>query len=143
MIKSTQTSIKFSNKNKLLNLYSFIDDYQDLIKQFIDILWEMDDIKPLCDKSITSKVKTQLSARIIQCAGKQASAIVRGARKKQSKRKYIIDKFNNEGKFKKARKLQAIYNKNIPSKPNPSIINPELDSRFIKIDLDNKTTFDG
>ena len=45
--------------------------------------------------------------------------------------------------LKKARKLQTVYDKIKISKPNIDNIEPELDSRFIKIDLENKTSFDG
>lgn len=143
MIKSTKTSLKFANKHKQNELKEFISAYRDLLSQFVDIMWEMEDVKPLADKTITSQIHTKLSARITQCAGKQASAIVRGTKKKQSKRKYVIDRLNAEGKFKKARKLQRVYDEVSITKPRLDRIEPELDSRFVAIDLDNATSFDG
>jgi IS605 OrfB family transposase len=143
MIKSTKTSIKFTNINKKQDIKLFLEEYKNVMSQFINVLWEMDDVKPLLDKNITSLISTWLSARMIQCAGKQASGVVRGVKKKQSKRKYMIDKLHNEGMFKKARKLQRIYDEISISKPNIDNIEPELDARFIKTDLNNATTFDG
>lgn len=143
MIKSTKTTLKFSNKNKLNNLSTFIDEYRRIVSLFVDKLWVKDDVKCLLDKELTDNVDTWLSSRAVQCAGKQASGIVRGCRKKQSKRLSQISKFEKLGMFKKARKLQQIYDKIKISKPNINCVNPELDERFVKIDLDNSTCFDG
>ena len=142
-IKSTKTSLLFSNTEKQEKLALFISEYKSVVSQFVDILWEMDEIKSLLPKEVTDQVSTWLSARMIQCAGKQASGIARGTKRKQEKRLFIINKLTNEGKFKQARKLQRIYDEVTLSKPRIDNINPELDSRFIKIDLDNSTSFDG
>lgn len=143
MIKSTKSTLTFSNANKLNNLNLFLNEYKRVLSLFIDLLWKQDKISSLLPKEITSQVSTWLSARAIQCAGKQASGIVRGTRTKQEKRLYVIKKFNKEGQYKKARALKAIYDANSISKPIVDNLEAELDSRFIKINLDNKTTFDG
>jgi putative transposase len=144
MIKSTKTTLKFSNKKKLDNLHSFIDEYRNVMSQFVNLLWNTENVKCLLDKDLTSKVNnTWLSARAIQCAGKQASGIVRGCKKKQQKRLFQINKFKKLGMFKKARKLQRIYDNIKISKPNIDIVQPELDNRFVKINLNNDTKFDG
>jgi IS605 OrfB family transposase len=143
MIRSTKISNKFSNKGKLENLHLFIDEYRNVVAKFVDLLWEAEKVPILLPKEITSQVETWLSARMLQCAGKQASGIVRGTKKKQSKRMFIINKMKKEGKFKQARKLQAIYDKNQVSKPDIQHVEPELDSRFVKIDTENETSFDG
>jgi IS605 OrfB family transposase len=41
------------------------------------------------------------------------------------------------------RGLQRIYNKTLVSKPDVALINPELDSRFVKFDFNSSTSFDG
>ena len=143
MIKSTKTSLKFSNQGKLEELQTLIDEYREVIKSFIDLIWDQEDLKPLLPKETTNQVTTWLSARMVQCAGKQASAIVRGTRAKQARRRFVIDKLVVGGKFKRARKLQRIYDEKSISKPNIDKVNPELDSRFVEIDLDNPTSFDG
>jgi transposase len=143
IIKSTKVSTKFSRKNKKINLSNFISEYQKITSYFIDALWGLEKVPVLLDKSLTSGVKTHLSARVIQAAGKQASGIVRGTRKKQERRLYQINKFKSLGMHKKERKLQKIYDENRVSKPSIGNINPQLDSRFVKIDFVNSGEFDG
>jgi IS605 OrfB family transposase len=143
VIRSTKTNNKFSNKEKLEQLHLFINEYRNVVSQFVDLLWEQDKIPTLLPKETTDKVNTWLSARMIQCTGKQASGIVRGTKKKQNKRLFVINKLKEEGKFKQARKLKAIYDKKHSKKPNINEVEPELDSRFVKIDLENDTSFDG
>ena len=113
------------------------------MEKFINILWEFENIPSLLPKEITSKINSWLSQRAIQSAGKQASAIIRGTRKKQEKRLFIYNKLIEDGKFKKARKLKVIIDKTKFSKPNLKNVNPELDERFVKQDWNNHTSFDG
>jgi IS605 OrfB family transposase len=143
VIRSTKTTLKFSNKNKLDNLHLFIEEYRRVVGLFVDILWDMENVPNLLPKEITSQINTWLSARAVQCAGKQASGIVRGTKAKEHKRQFIINKLNNECKFKQARKLEAINNKLKSSKPNINKVEPVLDSRFVKVVLNNETSFDG
>lgn len=144
MIRSTKITLDSLNQGKLNDLNSFIDEYRRLIVKFIDILWEIENVPSLIPNEITSKVSTHLSKRIVQCTAKQASAIVRGCKKKQEKRLYQINKFISLNQPKKARKLQHIYNKTKISKPNITNIPCELDERFVKINLNkNETSFEG
>jgi len=143
MIKSTTTTIKFANQVKKKTLNDLRKEYRNVVSTFVNLIWNLDKIPTLLPKEITSKIDTWLSARMLQCAGKQASGIVRGTKKKQEKRKWMIDKLNKERKHKKARKLQKIYDKITTSKPEIGSVDLELDSRFVKVDLDNDTVFDG
>lgn len=143
MIKSTKTSLKFSNKTKLVNLQSFLHEYRRVVSIFVDKLWDLEKVPNLLPKEYISDVETWLSARSVQCAGKQASGIVRGTKQKQKQRLFIIEKLNKTGYYKKARALKRIYDTTIITKPKIDNIQPELDSRFIKIDLENTTSFDG
>jgi hypothetical protein len=142
VIRSTKTTLKFSNKNKLDNLYLFLDEYRRVVELCVDILWDMEKVPNLLPKEITSQINTWLSARAVQCAGKQSAAIVNGTKAKEHKRQFIINKLNNECKFKQARKLETINNKLKSSKPNINEVEPVLDSRFVKVVLDNETSFD-
>ncbi len=143
MIKSTKSSLKFTNTGKRGRLNEFIAEYRRVVSGFVDILWTENKVSLFIPKETTSKIDTWLSARAIQCAGKQASGIVRGTKKKQEKRLWKINDFNKKGMFKRARELQAIYDYVTVSKPSINNVEPELDSRFVKIDLDNETSFDG
>ena len=146
MIKSSKISIKFANQNKIDKIEDFIKEYKNVTQQFVDILWNSyqnkEHISSLIPKTITSKINSWISKRTIQCAAKQASGIVRGTIKKQKQRDFIIKKLNNEGKFRKARKLFAKFQKNKISKPELKEISPELDSRFIKISQNNNNSFE-
>lgn len=143
MIRSTTSSIKFSNTGKLQTIHQFIDEYRRVVSQFVDLLWCMEKIPSLLPKEITSQVETWLSARMLQCAGKQASGIVRGTQTKQKRRLFVINKLKEQKLYVKARKLQRIYDENSISKPNINEVCPELDSRFVSVDLENSTSFDG
>ncbi len=111
--------------------------------QFIDRLWDEPTLPKFITKELTANIKTNLSARTIQCAGKQTIAIIKGTKQKQNKRIWMANKLHNDGKHKQARKLESYINKTLMSKPIINNINPELDSRFVKFDFDNNTTFDG
>lgn len=143
MIKSTKVTTSFCRENKINNLDFFISEYGRVVSLLIDSIWNLENIPILPNKSLTSGVETWLSARAVQAAGKQASSIVRGTKAKQSRRLWQINKLKSEGMFKRARKLEVVFNKNKTSKPEIKSIQPELDSRFVKIDLDNSTSFDG
>lgn len=143
MIKSTSTTLKFSNHDKLVGLQEFIREYRRVVGCYIDILWRIDDVKRLIPKEIQSKIDSWLSARALQCAGKQASSIVRGTRAIQKRREYVAEKLKSEGFIEKAEKLQSVIDSVKISKPAINEISPELDSRFVDIDLDNATSFDG
>jgi len=145
MIKSSKLSLKFSNTTKLKQLHEFYDEYHKVTLMFIDLIWGEPKLSAFLPKEITSKIteKTWLSARAIQACGKQASGIVRGTKKKTEKRLFIYNQMIKAGEFKKARKLQAIITKNPITKPTEIDVNPQLDARFININLDNKTSFDG
>jgi transposase len=134
MIRSSKATLKFVNRGKLTSLREFIGEYRRVATLFIDLLWDEKTIPALLPKKFTDQITDSwLSARALQAAGKQASGIVRGTKEKQAKRLFIINKLNKEGKLKQARKLQAIYNKNLASKPNINNLEPELDSRFIEV----------
>ena len=143
MIRSTKTSLKFANTGKRELLQEFRKEYRLVLFKFVELFWDMEVIPSLPPKEITSQIGTWLSARAVQCAAKQASGIVRGTKQKQKQRLFIINKLNKEGKFKQSRRLQQIYDETKQSKPNIGNVECELDSRFVEINLDNPTTFDG
>lgn len=143
MFLSTKTTLKFVNRGKRESLCDFIAEYRSVVSMFIDLLWKQDKIPSLLPKEFTSQITTWLSARAIQCAGKQASGIVRGARRKQEKRLFVHGTLLKDGKRKQARKLKAIIDKTKVSKPDAKHLEPELDERFVKQDWNNPTSFDG
>lgn len=143
MIRSSKTSLKFTRKGKSNDLNSFINEYRIVLIKFVDLIWDMDKIPSLLPKEITSQVSTWLTARAVQCAAKQASGIVRGTQTKQKRRLFMINKFNKNGNYHKARKLKVIYDKTKQTKPDINNIECELDERFVNISWNKNTTFDG
>lgn len=143
MIKSTTSSIKFARIGKQNLLHQFIDEYRRVVSKFVDLLWNEEIIPSLLPKKITSQVETWISARMLQCAGKQASGIVRGTQIKQKRRLFLINKLQEQKLWAKARKLQKIYDETSVTKPSINEVCPELDSRFVTVNLENETCFDG
>ena len=141
MIRSTKASLKFSNNSKLDTLHSFIAEYKKVVSTFVEMLWNEKTVRPLIPKEFTSKINSWISQRAIQSAAKQASGIVRGTKTKQERRLFQIKKLQSEGK--NPSKLQNIYNRVNTTKPVIDNIEAELDSRFVKITMENPTTFDG
>jgi IS605 OrfB family transposase len=142
-IKSSKVSLKFSNMGKLSELHDFIEEYTKVAQEFVDMFWPLEKLPKLIDKEYTSRVDTWLSARSIQASAKQASGIVRGTKQKFKQRQYIYDKLILENRLKVARKLKITIDKNPISKPELKSVNPELDSRFITIELENNNSFEG
>lgn len=143
MIKSTKVSLKFLNANKKNKILDFIDEYTNAVKQFVDVFWEMEKVPVLMYKEQIYQVTSWLPYSILSMAGKQASGIVRGTRKKQGNRKYIIEELKKENKLKQARKLQKIYDETNISKPIVDNVELELNKCIIETDLNNNTSFDG
>ena len=142
MIRSAKCSLKFANKTKRDSISVFVDEYRDVCAFFVKELWGHVDTKKFIDKNITDRVDTWLSARAVQCAAKQASGIVRGTKKKQKDRIYRYNKLLEDGDITSANRLKLLINKTNMSRPSCNTVNPELDSRFVKIDDNNKTSFD-
>jgi IS605 OrfB family transposase len=138
MIRQVELSLKFSNVEKRKVLSDFITECRRVLRIFVDILWEGDYAKFVSNDDI-SKVKelsnTWLSARALQCIGKQALGIVTGTIKKYRQRLYMKKKLDSEGKQHSLNDLTR------PSKPNVGNIAIELDSRFVNIG-DSGNSFD-
>jgi putative transposase len=143
MIRSSKVSLKFANTGKREALSGFIAAYRDVVEQAVDLLWTSDSVPSLLPQELTKQLVTDLSARAVQCAGKQASGIVRATRDKQKKRLWMIRKLTEENQLVKARKLQVVYDRVAAEKPELRAVNPELDARFVKVDFSSATSFDG
>lgn len=146
MIRSSKVSLKFANTGKKDQLGLFLDEYTRVVGQFVALLWERSatqNIPMLLPRSLTEQVRTWLSARALQAAGKQASGIVRGTRQKQKQRGYVYQKLLAEGKNKQANRLKQIIDQAQVGCPESVGSYAELDSRFIKTVMDADGHFDG
>ena len=115
MTRSSKVSLKFSNLNRREDLGVFLKEYRRVLGIFVDIFWEDKKIPSFASKTSTDKIQSILSATAIQCAGKQASSIVRGARRKHEQRIYMLNSLLAQGKD--ASKLKAVLDKEKLSKP--------------------------
>jgi len=130
MIRQVELSLKFTNKNKKLNLQKFLTEYRRVVQICIDLTWKTDYYK-FIPKEL--EIDSWLSARAKQCAGKQALAIVNGTLKKYKQRCFMIDKLLKDGK--PISHIKCIE----PSKPIIGNIPAELDSRFCEIQNSNNS----
>src|ERR1035437_3255495 len=141
LILSTKTSTKFANGIKLCNIYMLLEEYKRVLQLMIDLQWEDD--KPQSYITEYPEIDTWLSQRMIQCCWKQANGIVKGTRQKQQQREYVYEQLIEKGHTRKASKLKKIIDQAKITKPNIKNAEMELDSRFVKIDLNNDSSFDG
>ena len=144
IIKSSSCSIKFANIGKLDRLNSFIDDYRDAVKIYLDFLFfnkfsfiSKDKIKHLdikndcldCPKFYPKNdlnSNSPLSARALKCASTQALGIVKSLVKKRSKYLFVLKKLRKQNKPLK--KIKKLLKKTKVTYPNIQNINPELNS---------------
>ena len=147
VMRSTSHSLKFANDGKLQQLTEIVEEYRRVCQWLVDLAWSGEisfngkkfdptgkhiDIKSTYfDDQYLKMVDTWLSARMLQCIGKQAVGMLKSACKKQSKRYYMLKKLQKEGKPTKY--LQRKIDRTPLVKPECFNINMELDGRFSDI----------
>ena len=87
MIRRSQISITESNTGKLSVLDEIFEESKSVINLYINEIWKQKDFS---SKYVIFKVDTWLSARMLQCLGKQALEIVKSQRKKKKRHKPIF-----------------------------------------------------
>ncbi|MBU1173229.1 MAG: transposase [Proteobacteria bacterium] len=95
MIRRSTISLNFSNKNKLEKLNTIFEEYQRVVNYFIDYIWSKN-VFHGSFLSSTNHCSTWFSARMIQCAAKQALSICKSQRRKRKKTKPSFNKFSME-----------------------------------------------
>jgi len=114
--RSTKTSLKFSNKNKLDNFRTILRLYKDLVNLYINILWDIPEThkEKWIPKEIQKSIPTKLSAVLQQKAGAEALRVIKS-------------QINN----KKKQKIKPFFNSKVL----------ELDQRSV-VFLNNESSFD-
>lgn len=135
MIRSSTTSLKFTNTGKRQQISCFLKEYRRVLKFFVEKFWVVEKLQ----KFNNSKCESWLSARAKQCAAKQAAGIVLAVRKKHDSRAFIIKRLKSEGDHVNAERLQKIQDLNVLTLPKITNANAELDSRFCKIEFSRKS----
>lgn len=132
MIRSSALTLKFATSKKLNTLDLVFNEYAHVVNLYIDALNQSKELP----KFTNFKVDTWISARLQQCAGKQATEIVKSTRKKDSdirykkyKRvyKYFLNK-QRQSKFISKKFSELRLNFKIKPRFNGKSIN--LDNRF-------------
>ena len=131
MLRSSKHTLNYTNVGKINVLYQLRQDYRKMVEQYVDILWQDPLNCPSFLDSKTCNTITTRTARLRQCAAKQACAMVGAATKKRIKQLFKLKQLMREGKH--CKKLQAKINKFPLVKPTCDNINPVLDGRFIDI----------
>ena len=132
MIRSSALTLKFATSKKLNTLDLVFNEYAHVVNLYIDALNQSKELP----KFTNFKVNTWLSARLQQCAGKQATEIVKSTRKKDfeiryKKYKRVYKYFLNRNKQKKfIDKKFSELNLNFRIKPRFDGKSINLDNRF-------------
>lgn len=133
MIRCNTVTLKHTNQGKIATISHFVDRYINMVKKYVNIVWNNDSLRPnsFIDSTTCNTIRTEANAdsRIRQCAAKQASAIVRSVTSKRRKQLYKLAELQKEGEDTKY--LQRKISNSPLKKPEISELNVELDSRFI------------
>ncbi len=90
MIRKSTINLKFANTGKLAKIKEIAEEYQRIVNNFIDILWEQQQFSGSFVKD--TSIESWLSARLKQAAAKQALSIVKSQRKKKKKHKPTLNR---------------------------------------------------
>jgi transposase len=135
--RCAKSSLKFTNQKKKNTLVSIHNEYIKIMQDIINMEFNKNDhnFTSYISRQTEDKIKetTWLSKRMIQAAGKQAMAVLKGTSAKQNKRKYILDNMSpNDPNYQKL--LDAIYKNQyscpVISKDTPMV----LDSRMVSFE---------
>ena len=143
MIRSTKTTLRFANRCKRDALAEFAAEFRRAVGAFIEVFWDVEDPPSAPNKEVMDKVPTWMTYRAAQDAARQASGIVRGTRKKQKDRLWMIKHLEEQGKYRRARRLRRKYDEAKMSKPKVSDIPMRLSHNLVSFDFENETSFDG
>lgn len=80
--RSSKTTLKFLTQKKRVILYEVMDEYSRLVNLFISMFWDKNFKISDLTKEITNLPESWLSARMRQCAAREALGMVAGARNK-------------------------------------------------------------
>lgn len=149
MIRTSKLSTKFANKGKQEKTNTFVDCYQIVTQDFIEILWkDMSD-----DYEVPKYVDTKSYARfgffqrIIKCCSDQASGVVRSITAKIRKqikklRKKCFDEAWIQEKVKKPTKPNVMDNPNFKCELNSIVCDWQQEDNFWFLQLKSIGIFD-
>ena len=129
MIRSSALTLKFATIRKLNTLDLVFDEYARIVNLYIDVLNK----SKALPKFTNFKVTTWLSARLQQCAGKQAVEIIKSTRKKD--REIRLKKYKKIYKYFLNKQRQKNFIEQKFSELNLNYkIKPRFDGKSINLD---------
>lgn len=151
MIRSSAHTLKYTNRGKREDIGVFITEYRRLLQAIIDDVWESGipgyrfipqtgdlEVPSFLPNDYLKTFDSWFTARMKQCVGKQACAMLRAASEKRRKQYWKLAELQREGEDTKY--LQRAIDTKPLVKPNASNANPELDPRFV--DFQESREFD-
>lgn len=92
--RSSKTTIKFATAKKQEILNEILDEYSRVVNFFIDYFWEHPEIisEKQIKKEIYSLPDTWFTARMRQCAAREALSMVIGAKNTENRRKSAVER---------------------------------------------------
>ena len=146
-IRTSTTSLKFTNKEKLAQLRELVLEYNRLLNEFIKYYWckNFQNLPRFCSSSDYNQFQSEiLNSKMLQACGKQALAIVRSTLQKQKQRLFVYNQLLAAGKINEANKLKKkIDSVNISCPKLDKIIPVQLNEYTCQIYLENPNSFDG
>ena len=84
IIRSSSTTLNFSNIGKINNLDLFIEEYKKVVSLTVDYLWNLEKIDSLIPNEITSLISNQtwLSARLRKVAAREALDMISASKER-------------------------------------------------------------
>jgi len=133
--RSSKTSLKFATAEKRKILDGILDEYTRTANFFIDYFWEHPEIKTKDEirKEIYSLPETWFTARMRQCAAREALSMVLGAKNTENRRKSSAE-----------REVEELLGKEIFNDPVKPVHNGKkmtLSSQIVKIEK-SRNSFD-
>jgi len=142
MVRSSAHTLKFTNRGKHADVKEFLSEYRRLLQVVIDDIWEngilgfefsVSQGELYCPSFLPNNYlktfESWFTARMKQCVGKQACAMIRAATAKRRKQLYMLRKLQEQGED--CRRLQSKIDRQALRKPNAAKAKAELDPRFI------------
>jgi len=156
MIRSSNHSLETTNEGKRDRLRTFIGEYQLLLQDIIEHLWNkgfrgdqnpekkewwfwfdlskdklrLPQVLPswFLEEHFSEK-HPQFTQRMLQCAGKQACSMIHAGIEEQKRRFWVLRSLQKKGSPSPT--LQRKFNTASLTKPTARRANPELDPRFV------------
>ena len=82
--RSSKCTLKFATESKKQRLYEIMNEYSRVVNIFIDMFWENDFVAGQLTKDLYAIPASGLSARMRQCAAREALGMVNGAKEAKS-----------------------------------------------------------